>query len=86
MLRQIKPFVPAAFALISTHQFLLGPHGGYGSLLCEIYKEGLCLSSILLLPTLIPLSGVCTTVCLFLSCCDSAIIFTTDRLPDVNAS
>jgi hypothetical protein len=35
-------------------------------------------SSIFLFPTLIPLS--------FSSCCDkdSAIIFTTDRLPDVN--
>jgi hypothetical protein len=35
-------------------------------------------------PTLIPLSGVGTTY--FSSCCDkdSAIIFTTGRLPDVN--
>jgi hypothetical protein len=35
-------------------------------------------------PTLIPLSGVGTTC--FSSCCDkdSAIIFTTDGLPDVN--
>jgi hypothetical protein len=38
----------------------------------------------LLLPTLIPLSGVGTTC--FSSCCDkdSAFIFTTGRLPDVN--
>jgi hypothetical protein len=38
----------------------------------------------LLPPTLIPLSGVGTTCCS--SCCDkdSAIIFTTGRLPDVN--
>jgi 4-diphosphocytidyl-2C-methyl-D-erythritol kinase len=39
----------------------------------------------LLLPTLIPLSGVGTTC--FSSCCDkdTAIIFTTGRLPDVNS-
>jgi hypothetical protein len=39
----------------------------------------------LLPPTLIPLSGVSTT-CYYSSCCDkdSAIIFTTGRLPDVN--
>jgi hypothetical protein len=38
----------------------------------------------LLLPTLIPLSGVGKTC--FSSCCDkdSAIIFTTSHLPDVN--
>jgi hypothetical protein len=41
--------------------------------------------NILLLPTLIPLSGVGTTC--FLSCCDkdSAIVFTTSRLSDVNS-
>jgi hypothetical protein len=40
---------------------------------------------LLLFPTLIPLSGVGTTS--FSSCCDkdSAIVFTTGRLPDVNS-
>jgi hypothetical protein len=41
-------------------------------------------TSLLLPPTLIPLSGVGTTC--FSSCCDKdlAIILTTSRLPDVN--
>jgi hypothetical protein len=41
---------------------------------------------VFLSPTLIPLSGVGATC--FSSCCDkdSAIIFTTGRLPDVNPS
>jgi hypothetical protein len=26
--RHVKPFVPAAFAVVSTHQSALGPHGG----------------------------------------------------------
>jgi hypothetical protein len=61
-----------------------------GPVVSEIsaFKQTLQLYNIsvdnLLLPTLIPLSGVGTTC--FSSCCDkdSAIIFTTSRLPDVN--
>jgi hypothetical protein len=48
------------------------------------YLGNLKSSILFLLPTLVPLSGVGTTC--FSSCCDkdSAIIFTTGRLPDVN--
>jgi hypothetical protein len=50
----------------------------------SVGKRSLHLIDTLLPPTLIPLSGVGTTC--FSSCCDkdSAIIFTTGRLPDVN--
>jgi hypothetical protein len=34
--RRVKPLVPAAFAVVSTHQPALGPRGGF---------EGLCPSS-----------------------------------------
>jgi hypothetical protein len=42
--RHIKPFVPAAFAVVSTHQSALGPFGGlcYSFSLCVIHNEGLC--------------------------------------------
>jgi hypothetical protein len=40
--RHVKPLVPAAFAVVSTHQPALGPRG-YGPFsLCVIHKEGLC--------------------------------------------
>jgi hypothetical protein len=49
-----------------------------GRVASRLYRQ------IFLSPTLIPLSGVGTTC--FSSCCDkdSAIIFTTGRLPEVN--
>jgi hypothetical protein len=44
--RHVKPLVPAAFAVVSTHQPALGPRGGYGPLsLCITHKEDLCPSS-----------------------------------------
>jgi hypothetical protein len=44
--RYVKPLVPAAFAVVSTHQSALDPHRGYGSFsFCVIRKEGLYLSS-----------------------------------------
>jgi hypothetical protein len=55
-----------------------------GTGLIDYTKEERAITHHLLPPTLSPLSGVGTTC--FLSCCDkdSAIIFTTARLPDVN--
>jgi hypothetical protein len=44
--RHVKPLVPAAFAVVSTHQPALGLCGGYGPLsLCVSHKESLCPSS-----------------------------------------
>jgi hypothetical protein len=44
--KQVKPLVPAAFVVVSTHQHALGPRGGLGPFsLCVIHKEGLCTSS-----------------------------------------
>jgi hypothetical protein len=44
--RHVKPLVPAAFAVVSTHQPALGLRGGlWPVLLCVIHKEGLCPSS-----------------------------------------
>jgi hypothetical protein len=41
--RHVNPLVPAAFAVVSTHQPALGPRGGYDpSSLFLIHKEGLC--------------------------------------------
>jgi hypothetical protein len=42
--KHVRPLVPAAFAVVSTHQSSLGPRGGSFSL-GVIYKEGLCPSS-----------------------------------------
>jgi hypothetical protein len=43
--RHFKPLVPAAFAVVSTHQPALGPRGGlWPVLLCLIHKESLCCS------------------------------------------
>jgi hypothetical protein len=43
--RHVKPAVPAAFPVVSTHQSALGPRGGSGPFsLCVIHNEGLCLS------------------------------------------
>jgi hypothetical protein len=43
--RHVKPLVPDAFAVVSTHQPALGPRG-YGPFsLCVMHKEGLCPSS-----------------------------------------
>jgi hypothetical protein len=40
--RHVKPLVPAAFAVVSTHQ----PALGYGPFsVCVIHKEGICPSS-----------------------------------------
>jgi hypothetical protein len=42
----VKPLVPAAFAVVCTHQPALGPRGGlWPAFLCVIHKEGLCPSS-----------------------------------------
>jgi hypothetical protein len=41
----VEPLVPAAFAVVSTHQPALGPHGGLWPSLCETHNEGLCPSS-----------------------------------------
>jgi hypothetical protein len=44
--RHVKPLVPAAFAVVSTHQPALGLRGGYRPFsLCVIHKKGLCPSS-----------------------------------------
>jgi hypothetical protein len=44
--RHVKPLVPAAFAVVSTHQPVLGLVVGYGPFsLCVIHKEGLCPNS-----------------------------------------
>jgi hypothetical protein len=44
--RHVKPLVPNAFEVVSTHQPALGPVVSYGPLsLCVIHKEGLCPSS-----------------------------------------
>jgi glycine/serine hydroxymethyltransferase len=43
--RHVKPFVPAVFAIVSTHQSALGPRGGLLLFLWVIHKEGLCRSS-----------------------------------------
>jgi hypothetical protein len=44
--RHVKFLVPAAFAVVSTHQPALGRVMCYGPFsLCVIHKEGLCLSS-----------------------------------------
>jgi hypothetical protein len=45
--RHVKPLVPALFAVVSIHQYALGPRGvGYGPFsLCVIHKGGLCPSS-----------------------------------------
>jgi hypothetical protein len=42
--RPFKPLVPAAFAIVSTHQPALGPRGGLWPvlLMCLIHEEGLC--------------------------------------------
>jgi hypothetical protein len=41
-----RPLVQAAFAVVSTHQPVLDPRGGYGSIsLCVIHKESLCPNS-----------------------------------------
>jgi hypothetical protein len=40
-----KPLVPAAFAVVSTHQPALGPRGYSQFSLCVIHKEDLCPSS-----------------------------------------
>jgi hypothetical protein len=41
----VKPLVPAAFAVVSTHQSALGPRGGLWPVLWVIHKKGLCPSS-----------------------------------------
>jgi hypothetical protein len=39
----VKPLVTAEFAVVSNHQPVLGPRGGYGPFsLCVIQKEDLC--------------------------------------------
>jgi hypothetical protein len=45
--RHFKPLVPAAFAVVRTHQPALGPRGELWPvlLICVILKEGLCPSS-----------------------------------------
>jgi hypothetical protein len=41
--RHVKPLVPIVFAVVSTHQSALDPHGGYGPFsLWVIHKDGLC--------------------------------------------
>jgi hypothetical protein len=42
--RHVKPLVPAALAVVITHQPALGPRGGLWPVLslCVIHKEGLC--------------------------------------------
>jgi hypothetical protein len=35
--RHVKPLVPAAFAVVSTHQPALGPHGGLWPVLLMCY-------------------------------------------------
>jgi hypothetical protein len=41
----LSHWVPAAFAVVSTHQPALGPRGCGPFFLCVIHKEGLCLGS-----------------------------------------
>jgi hypothetical protein len=58
--RHVKPLVPAAFAVVSTHQSALGQRG-YGPFsLWVIHKEGLCPSSgginSLMIHTYVPLT------------------------------
>jgi hypothetical protein len=43
--KHVKPLVPAAFAVVSTHQSALGSRRGCSFSLCVIHKEGLCPSS-----------------------------------------
>jgi hypothetical protein len=45
VLRYVKPLVPAAFAVVRTHQSALGPRGGYGPFSSCVHKEGQCPSS-----------------------------------------
>jgi hypothetical protein len=39
--RYVKPLVPAAFAVVSTHQPVLGPRGGYSPFLVG-HRPSLC--------------------------------------------
>jgi hypothetical protein len=45
--RKVEPLIPAAVAVVSSHQPVLSPRGGLWPvlLICIIYKKGLCPSS-----------------------------------------
>jgi hypothetical protein len=43
--QNVKPLVPAAFAVVSSHQSALGPRGGISVLPLSIHKERLCPSN-----------------------------------------